>query len=154
MISRILYFFQRYFKCHIYEKNSCISLLLPPLNKQCHILCSESTYMHTYIWLFFPYFKIRALEAQGSVKRLGKCSPHRDIYKLIKISEIESVELSRDWSKCSKQMGSSTLPQQKQRWWEAAAQSSVPGRCWSWASERGWVGPTSPSSLLQKPDRI
>lgn len=54
-------------------------------------------YTHIYIGLFIFLLKKMCIEAQGSVKSLGKSSPHKDIYKLIERSKIESVEeLSRD----------------------------------------------------------
>lgn len=60
------------------------------------------THIYIYIGLFIFLLKKMCIEAQGSVKSLGKSFPHKDIYKLIKRSKIESVEeLSRDWPKCS-----------------------------------------------------
>jgi hypothetical protein len=79
---------------------------------------------------FFFYLNKRGgwLEAQGSVKSLEKSSPQRNIYKLIKISKIESVELSKEPSKCSQQMESHLLSRNRGGGGgrEAAAHSSVP----------------------------
>lgn len=96
-------FSQRYFQCHIHEKKILYRFPVPSFT-QCHTMHSESlhmgiyvyTHIYIYIGLFIFLLKKMCLEAQGRVKSLGKSSPHTDIYKLIKCSKIESVELSRD----------------------------------------------------------